>query len=223
MKILIIEDDFEIVQSIKEFLQRENFLVEEAMTYQLGLEKVLTYDYDCVLLDIMLPGGNGLDILRELEKAGKKQPTLILSAKGDVQDKVLGLEIGADDYLAKPFHMVELLARLKSIIRRNAQQGDKKLIYKNIELIPEARQVLVNAEELPLNRKEYDILYYFMLRPNRLMEKTYLAEAVWGDNIDQSDNLDFIYSQIKNLKRKLRKFGAEIDIQAVYGVGYKLV
>lgn len=223
MKILIIEDEFEIVQSIKEFLQGENFLIEEAPNYQLGLEKVLNYNYDCVLLDIMLPGGNGLDILRELDKAGRQQPTLILSAKGDVQDKVLGLEIGADDYLAKPFHLEELLARVKSIIRRNAQQGDRKLIYKNIVLVPEERQVLVNAEELALNRKEYDILYYFMLRPNRLIEKTYLAEVVWGDSIDQSDNLDFIYSQIKNLKRKLRSFGAEIDIQAVYGVGYKLV
>ena len=223
MKILIIEDEFEIVQSIKEFLQGENFLIEEAPNYQLGLEKVLNYNYDCVLLDIMLPGGNGLDILRELDKAGRQQPTLILSAKGDVQDKVLGLEIGADDYLAKPFHLEELLARVKSIIRRNAQQGDRKLIYKNIVLVPEERQVLVNAEKLALNRKEYDILYYFMLRPNRLIEKTYLAEVVWGDSIDQSDNLDFIYSQIKNLKRKLRSFGAEIDIQAVYGVGYKLV
>lgn len=223
MKILIIEDEIGIVHSVREFLQGESFLVEEALTYQTGLEKVMNYDYDCVLLDIMLPGGNGLDILRELEKEKRKQPTLILSAKGDVEDKVLGLEIGADDYLAKPFHLAELLARIKSIIRRNVQQGDKTLCYKNLELNPETRQVLINQNELSLNRKEYDILYYFMLRPNRLMEKTTLAEAVWGDAVDQSDNLDFIYSQIKNLKRKLRGVDADVDIQAVYGVGYKLV
>lgn len=223
MKVLIIEDEIEIVRSIREFLQKEDFLVEEALTFQAGLEKVMNYDYECVLLDIMLPGGNGLDILRELEKEKRKQPTLILSAKGDVADKVLGFEIGADDYLAKPFHLAELLARIKSIIRRNVQQGDKTLVYKNLELNPETRQVMVNKTELSLNRKEYDILYYFMLRPNRLMEKTTLAEAVWGDSIDQSDNLDFIYSQIKNLKKKLRSFDAGLDIQAVYGIGYKLV
>lgn len=223
MKILIIEDEIGIVHSVREFLQGESFLVEEALTYQTGLEKVMNYDYDCVLLDIMLPGGNGLDLLRELEKEKRKQPTLILSAKGDVEDKVLGLEIGADDYLAKPFHLAELLARIKSIIRRNVQQGDKTLSYKNLQLNPETRQVLINQNELSLNRKEYDILYYFMLRPNRLMEKTTLAEAVWGDAVDQSDNLDFIYSQIKNLKRKLRGIDADVDIQAVYGVGYKLV
>jgi len=223
MKILIVEDELEMVRSVKEFLQSENFLVEEALTYQAGLEKVMNYDYDCVLLDIMLPGGNGLDILRALEKEGKKQPVLILSAKGDVEDKVLGLEIGADDYLAKPFHLAELLARIKSIIRRNVQQGDRVLTYKNLTLVPDSRQAKVDGKEVSLNRKEYDVLYYFLLRPNRLLEKTSLAESVWGDYIDQSDNLDFIYSQIKNLRKKLKNFGAEVDIQAVYGVGYKLV
>ena len=223
MKILIVEDELEMVRSVKEFLQRENFLVEEALTYHAGLEKVMSYDYDCVLLDIMLPGGNGLDILRELEKEGRKQPVLILSAKGDVEDKVLGLEIGADDYLAKPFHLAELLARIKSIIRRNVQQGDRVLTYKNLTLAPDSRQAMVDGKEISLNRKEYDVLYYFLLRPNRLLEKTSLAESVWGDYIDQSDNLDFIYSQIKNLRKKLKNYGAEVDIQAVYGVGYKLV
>lgn len=212
-----------MLRSIREFLLGENFLVEEVSTYQAGLEKVMNYSYDCVLLDIMLGDRNGLDILHELKKAKKKQPILILSAKGAVEDKVLGLEIGADDYLSKPFHLAELSARIKSIIRRNQQHGDRMLDYKNVELDPETRQVKISGNELALNRKEYDILYYFMVRPNRLIEKTYLAEAVWGDHIDQSDNLDFIYSQIKNLKRKLKSCGAEVDIQAVYGVGYKLL
>src|SRR5690606_27152455 len=223
MKVLIIEDELEMLRSIREFLLGENFLVEEVSTYQAGLEKVMNYSYDCVLLDIMLGDRNGLDILHELKKAKKKQPILILSAKGAVEDKVLGLEIGADDYLSKTFHLAELSARIKSIIRRNQQHGDRMLDYKNVELDPETRQVKISGNELALNRKEYDILYYFMVRPNRLIEKTYLAEAVWGDHIDQSDNLDFIYSQIKNLKRKLKSCGAEVDIQAVYGVGYKLL
>lgn len=223
MKVLIVEDEIQIADSIKEFLEKENFLVECASTYAAGLDKALNYPYDCILLDIMLPGGIGLDILRELKEVNRKQAVLILSARGAVEDKVLGLEIGADDYLAKPFHLSELLARIKSIIRRNAQQGEKILTYKNVGLNPELRQVTVGSQELLLNRKEYDILYYFLLRPHRLMEKTALAEAVWGDYIDQSDNLDFIYSQIKNLRRKLKGAGAEVDIQAVYGVGYKLI
>src|SRR5690606_9426037 len=148
---------------------------------------------------------------------------LILSAKGAVADKVLGLEIRADDYLAKPFHLAELLACVKSVIRRNAQHGDNVLSLKNVAQNADSRTVTVGGKELLLNRKEHDILYYFMLRPHKLMEKTTLAEAVWGDYIDQSDNLDFIYSQIKNLRRKLKEAAAEVDIQAVYGVGYKLI
>lgn len=222
MKVLIVEDEIEIMSSIREFLEKESFLVECASTYAAGVESVMSYKYDCVILDLMLPGGSGLDLLRKLKTADKQQAVLILSAKGAVEDKVLGLEIGADDYLAKPFHLAELLARVKSVIRRNAQHGDNILSFKNVTLNPDSRTVSVGGKELPLNRKEHDILYYFMLRPNRLMEKTTLAEAVWGDYIDQSDNLDFIYSQIKNLRRKLKEAAAEVDIQAVYGVGYKL-
>jgi DNA-binding response OmpR family regulator len=152
-----------------------------------------------------------------------KQPVLILSAKDSVDDKVLGLEIGADDYLAKPFHLSELLARVKSIIRRNNQNGDKFIRYKNVWLNPDDREVQIAGEVVPFNRKEYDILYYFMLRPNKLFEKTIIAETVWGDHADQADNLDFIYSQIKNLRKKMKEAGAEVDIQAVYGIGYKLI
>ena len=140
-----------------------------------------------------------------------------------MEDKVLGLEKGADDYLAKPFHLAELLARIKSIIRRKNQQGEEVIHLKNVRLFPETRTVKVGEETLTLNRKEYDLLYYFMIRPERLVEKMTLAEAVWGDYIDQVDSLDFIYSQIKNLRKKLKTAEAEIDLQAVYGIGYKLV
>ncbi|WKK59848.1 response regulator transcription factor [Sphingobacterium sp. BN32] len=223
MKILIIEDELALSQTVEEFLKGENFLTETAHDFHAGLEKAMTYDYDCILLDIMLPGGSGLEILMALKEQHKKQPVLILSAKDSVEDKVLGLEIGADDYLAKPFHLAELLARVKSIIRRNARDGEKLLQYKNVTVDPDNRQVLVDGKEMVLNRKEYDLFYYFMLRPNKLMEKTSLIESVWGDSSDQADSLDFIYSQIKNIRKKLKEAQAAMDLQAVYGVGYKLV
>ena len=223
MKILIVEDEPAILNTVKEFLESEKFLVETADTFEKGLEKVLTYTYDCILLDIMLPGGSGLDILKSMNKEKIRQPVLILSAKDSIEDKVLGLEIGADDYLAKPFHLAELLARVKSIIRRHGHSNDGLIYYKNACLNPDDRELLISGVNVPLNRKEYDMLYYFISRPNKLMEKTTLAEAVWGDHVDQADNLDFVYSQIKNLRKKLKDAHAEMDIQAVYGVGYKLV
>lgn len=223
MKILIVEDEVDILNSVREFLEREQYLVETAQNYDEALDKVLLYRYDCILLDVMLPGGSGLDILRKMSDRGVKQPVLILSAKSSVEDKVAGLEIGADDYLAKPFHFSELLARVKSIIRRNLQNGDQSIRYKNVQLNPDNREVKVEGKVVPLNRKEYDVLYYFMLRPNKLFEKTAIAENVWGDHADQADNLDFIYSQIKNIRKKMKEAGADIDLQAVYGIGYKLV
>lgn len=223
MKLLLIEDELELLAGIKEFLERENYLVETAITFDSGLEKALTYDYDCILLDIMLPGGSGLELLKVLKREGKNHSILILSAKDSVDDKVLGLELGADDYLAKPFHFSELLARVKSIIRRSQQIGERYISYKNSILDPENREVKIDGITLPLNRKEFDILYYFMLRPNKLLEKTMIAESVWGDHADQADNLDFIYSQIKNLRKKLKDAKADFDIQAVYGIGYKIV
>ena len=223
MKILIIEDETALLQTLEEFLKSEKFLVESAQDFDSALEKVMNYQYDCILLDITLPGGSGLNILRNLKDAHKKQPVIIISAKDSVEDKVLGLEIGADDYLAKPFHLAELLARVKSNIRRNAQNGEHLIRYKNVTLSPESRQMTVNGMEILLSRKEFDLFYYFILRPNKLLEKTSLIESVWGDHSDQADNHDFIYSQIKNIRKKLKEAKADMDIQAVYGVGYKLV
>ncbi|WP_149915034.1 response regulator transcription factor [Sphingobacterium cavernae] len=223
MKVLIVEDELALQAGIRDFLIAEKFLVETASTYMEAVDKVMNYPYDCVLLDIMLPGGSGMDVLKEMRNNQIKSPVLILSAKDSVEDKVAGLEIGADDYLAKPFHFAELLARLKSIIRRNAQDGEQLLHYKNVSLNPELREVKIDGNPLVLNRKEYDLFYYFMLRPNKLQEKSTLAETVWGDHADQANNLDFIYSQIKNLRKKLKTAGADCDLQAVYGVGYKLI
>lgn len=223
MKILIIEDEPEMREVVTRFLENEQILVEFAENYRTALDKIIDYDYDCILLDIMLPDGNGIDILKELKNLNKSTAVIILSAKNSVEDKVEGLDLGADDYLAKPFHMAELFARIKSAIRRKNQNGNQFVEYQNVKIDPENRLVLVNEIELKLNRKEYDLLYYFLTRPNKTFQKTTLAEAIWGDHMDQADSLDFIYSQVKNLRKKLKDVEAEVDIQAVYGIGYKLV
>lgn len=223
MKILIVEDEIELSKVIRQSLEDEHFIVESAMNFKEGLDKIIAFDYDLILLDIMLPDGSGINLLKELKKLHKKEAVIILSAKDSVDDKVEGLNLGADDYLSKPFHLAELHARVKSAIRRKNQDGDQSVVFKNVELFPDDRKVLINKVEVKLNRKEYDLLYYFIIRPEKLMHKTALAEAIWGDHMDQADSLDFIYSQIKNLRKKLKDHSAQFDIEAVYGVGYKLV
>lgn len=222
MKILIIEDEKELLSVMKESLEKENHLIESASDFHSAQDKIVSHEYDCILLDIMLPGGSGMDLLSEIKKLEKKEAVIIISAKDSVNDKVSGLELGADDYLAKPFHLAELNARVKSAVRRRKQDGNNKISWKNVEVDPENRTVYVNSQDLILNRKEFDLLYYFITNPERLITKTSIAEYVWGDHTEESDNLDFVYYQIKNLRKKLNESGAEADIQAIYGVGYKL-
>lgn len=223
MKILIVEDDADLREITERSLLKERYLVETADTYKAARQKALVYEYDCILLDIMLPDGNGLDLLRDLQKEGHRMPNvIILSAKDSIEDKVTGLDLGADDYLPKPFHLAELHARLKSVLRRKQRDGEALLKYANVCVHPDSFKVEVDGKLIDLSRKEYDILVYFMNRPNRLIEKSILAEAVWGDSIDQADNFDFIYAQLKNLRKKLKEAGAELEIKTVYGFGYKL-
>ena len=222
MKILIIEDEAELREVLTRSLTAERYVVETAATYREARSKAMIYHYDCLLLDIMLPDGNGLDLLHALAEAGRRTNVIILSAKDSIDDKVAGLDLGADDYLPKPFHLAELHARLKSVLRRRTRNGERLLQCGNVSLNPETFQAEVEGRNLELGRKEFDILVYFMNRPNQLVEKQTLAEAVWGDHTDQADNFDFIYAQIKNLRKRLKEAGAGIEIKTAYGFGYKL-
>ncbi|AZA61257.1 response regulator transcription factor [Chryseobacterium indoltheticum] len=223
MKILVVEDEKELLKSIHDSLIQEQFLIETAENYQSASEKIALYTYDCILLDIMLPGGNGLQLLQQLKDIGKSENVIIISAKDSLEDKLTGLELGADDYLTKPFHNAELNARIKAVLRRKNQDGKNSIEIANIELDLTERSFSVDGERITLNRKEFDILHFFLLNKKRLVTKTALAEHVWGDHIDQADNFDFIYYQIKNLRKKLQQSNAEIEIEAVYGIGYKLI
>ncbi|MCX2837971.1 response regulator transcription factor [Salinimicrobium sp. MT39] len=223
MKILIIEDEKDMRQNMQATLEKENFLVEPVATYKEAMSKIGVYDYDCILLDIGLPDGNGLEILKTLKEKGYSDSVIIVSAKDSIDDKVHGLELGADDYLPKPFHMAELNARVKAVLRRRKMEGNNLLEIANVTININNHQVSVDGESLELNRKEFDVLFYLCTNQNRLVSKSALAEHVWGDYIDQTDNFDFIYSQIKNLRKKLCDKNAEIEIKAVYGIGYKLL
>lgn len=222
MKILIVEDEHNLCEIMQKTLEKERYVVEIASTFEDAKEKIELYEYDCILLDIMLPDGNGLNLLKRLKTLHKSEGVIIISAKDEIEDKVMGLELGADDYLAKPFHLAELMARIKSLIRRNQSKGENCITSGNVSFYPDQFKVTVNNELLELNRKEYDILHFFITRPNRTINKTMVAEAVWGDHIDQVDNFDFIYAQMKNLRKKLQSSNAEIEIKAIYGIGYKL-
>lgn len=179
MKILIVEDDNDLREITTHSLEKERYVVSQAPDYRTALQKIEDYDYDCILLDIMLPDGNGLDLLAELHALGKHTNVIILSAKDSLEDKVNGLDLGADDYLPKPFHLAELHARIKSLFRRKLREGERKLQVGNVELFPDDFRVMVQGKEIELNRKEYDILNYFMSRPGRLVNKNTLAESVW--------------------------------------------
>ncbi|WP_452218561.1 response regulator transcription factor [Lacinutrix undariae] len=223
MKILIIEDEKDLQNTLVESLLKEQYVIETADDFQTAIEKISVYDYDCILLDIMLPGGIGLDILQKLKTQGKSENVIIISANNSIDDKVNGLALGADDYLTKPFHIAELTARIKAVFRRNNLQGKNSITLTNLTLNIDDRTLTINGELVHLNRKEFNILNYFLLNKNRLITKTALAEYVWGDQIDQADNFDFIYYQIKNLRKKLQQYEAEVNITSVYGVGYKLI
>ena len=222
MKLLIIEDDNSLREIMQRALQGEGYVVETAATYFDACDKIAAYSYDCIMLDIMLPDGNGLQLLRHIKESKKEERIIIISARDSLDDKITGLDLGADDYLAKPFYMAELSARIKSVMRRGNGAVNNIMTIGNISIDTGSRKVKVGDCDISLLKKEFDILLYFMQRPGHIVDKAVLAEAVWGDHIDMVDNFQFVYAQIKNLRKKLDEAGATINIKAVYGFGYKL-
>lgn len=222
MNLLVIEDEIDLLESITEFLTSENFTVEAVSSYTAAEDKVEFYDYDCVIVDIGLPGGSGLDIIRTLKRKNRDAGVIIISAKDSLNDKLSGLDIGADDYLTKPFHLSELNARIKSIIRRRGLRGQNEARFNEITIQFDNHQVFVNENELTLTRKEYDLLLYFLMNKDKVLNKEVIAEHLWGDNMSlMCDSFDFIYSHIKNLRKKLIDKGCKDYVKTVYGIGYK--
>ncbi len=221
MKILIVEDERKLSDSIVSYLKSEKYVCEQAFDYAEALMKLRVYDYDCVLLDLMLPGGNGLDLLRDIKRRDNPAGVIIISAKNSLEDKINGLEIGADDYLAKPFHLAELSVRVYAIIRRKEFGASNLLKGNGITINLLEKSVEANGHAIVLTKSEYDLLLLFIGNGNRVMSKAAIAEHLSGDFADMMDNFDFVYTHIKNLKAKLAQAGVPNCIKNVYGMGYK--
>jgi DNA-binding response OmpR family regulator len=221
MKILIIEDEKELCESIYSFLSSEQYLCEKAFDLGTALEKAHLHDYDCIILDINLPDGSGLEILRELKSSNKTEGVLIVSARNALDDRIFALRLGADDYLIKPFHLSELAARVEAIIRRRSFEGKNLVVFEDLMLNVTEKTVIVNNQSIDLTRKEYDLLLYFISNKNKVITKNAMAEHLWGDGLDNLGSYDVIYVHIKNLRKKLVTAGGRDYIKSVYGLGYK--
>lgn len=220
MKILLIEDEPQLLSSIKAYLEKEGFLVTIASTLRQGLEKTYSYEYDCVVVDIGLPDGNGLELIRQLKQQQAQAGIIIISAKDSLDDKLSGLELGSDDYLTKPFHLPELNARIKAVLRRRFFGGQNLIHFANITINAHTHQVEIKGQPVVLTEKEYQLLLFFIANPNRLLTKAAIAEFVWGDHMDLANSHDFLYTHIKNLRKKLTVTGCPDYLQTRYGVGY---
>src|SRR5665647_162133 len=221
MKVLVIEDEMELSKSICSYLEKDNFICEPCYDFPDAIGKIEGNNYECILLDINLPKGNGLNVLKELKVLGKSDGVLIISAKNSLNDKLDGLNLGADDYLTKPFHLPELSARVAAIVRRKYFEGQNRIITD--DLIIDLQNKVVNGKKgsIDLTRKEYQLLLYFTANKNKVITKDAIVEHLWGEHIDMNDNHDFIYTHIKNLRKKLIQDGCRDYIKAVYGMGYK--
>ena len=220
MKILIIEDEQDLAQSIQQYLQNEHYLCEIAGTVQQGREKIEYFDYDCILLDISLPGGSGLQLLRELKRDQKTDGIIIISAKNSVEDKIASLKLGADDYLAKPLHLAELSARVESVIRRRQLNGSNEISFQDIKINIQSKVVFAAGKEISLTKTEYDLLLFLIMNKGKVISKNAIAEHLSGQPAMYLDNFDIIYAHVKNLKKKIGASGNYI--KTIYGTGYKL-
>jgi DNA-binding response OmpR family regulator len=223
MKLLLVEDEKELASDISKYLIKEGYLIEIAPTYNEGREKLLLFDYDCAIIDITLPDGSGLDLIRMIKGKFLKTGIIIISAKNSLDDKIIGLDIGSDDYLTKPFYLSELNARIKSILRRRNFSGNKEIIVDEIRITLNDNEIHIYDKPLDLTKKEYELLLYFTANLNRVITKESIAEHLWGDSIDSADSFDFIYTHIKNLRKKIMDLGGIDHIRTLYGMGYKFI
>jgi DNA-binding response OmpR family regulator len=221
MKVLIIEDEKELSRGIREYLLGLGYVCDQALDYKSGLEKIDLFEYDVVLLDLMLPGGDGIDLLKRLKVEKRQEGVIILSAKNALEDKLEGLNLGADDYLPKPFHLPELAARLQAIFRRKSFHNQTLVEEGPLSVDMQAREVFIKTIPIELTKREYDLLLFFLSNKNRVISKSAIAEYLTGDMADMLDSHDFVYTHIKNLKRKLKMEGVGDRIVSIYGVGYK--
>ena len=221
MKILIIEDEQELLATMKNYFESEGFLCETAASFFAAEDSLSAFIYDIIVLDLTLPGGNGLDLIKLIKERNRQAGLLIVSAKNSLDDKIKGLDMGADDYVSKPFHLAELNSRIKSLARRRHFNGNNELVYNEIKINVDSNEVTVNGENIDLTKKEYEILLYFMVNRDKLITCESIAEHVWGDSISYTDNFDFIYSHIKNLRNKIRQKNGRNYLHNIYGMGYK--
>lgn len=221
MKVLIIEDNVELSKNIESYLSKEGSICETAYTYNQAIDKIISFSYDVIILDLMLPDGNGLDVLKTLKDELSEAGVLIASAKDSLEDKLDGLNLGADDYITKPFHLSELNARIKAIYRRKNFKNQKFIDCNEIKINTDACEVYVKEQQLELTKKEYELLIYFISNQNRVITKQSIAEHLWGDHADFYDSFDFVYQHIKNLRKKIINAGGGDYINTIYGMGYK--
>ena len=220
MKVLIVEDELSLLDAINKYLSAEGYVCETATDFTSASSKINQYEYDCIVVDITLPNGSGLQLIQELKSIQSKAGIIIISAKDSLDDKLKGLQLGSDDYLTKPFHLPELNARIQAILRRKKFDGNNLLVFNEIKVDTLARIVFVNEKELALTLKEYDLLLYFLANKNRVISKSAIVEHLWQDNIDESDTYNFLYTHIKNLRKKIMEKGGADYIQTIYGMGY---
>ena len=220
MKYLIAEDAKDLQQAIASYLTRDGNICELASDFTEASEKINLYDYDIIILEINLVSGSGLDILKDLKKQKKKAGVIIISANNSLDDKLLGLDLGADDYITKPFHLAELNSRITAVLRRSKFGGTEVLEFNEIKIDTKARTAFINDKMIVLTKKEYDLLLFFISNKGRVLSKEIIAEHLLGDNSDLLDNFDFIYVHINNLRKKLTAPGSKY-IKTAYGTGYK--
>ncbi len=221
MKILIVEDEQSLLEAVASYLRKEGFVCEKASNYFTAEDKLAAFDYDLMVLDITLPDGNGLDLLKQLKERHSGMGVLIVSARNSLDDKIKGLDIGADDYITKPFHLSELHSRIRAVLRRRKFEGTQSLQFREIRLLTEEREVYIHEKALKLTPKEFDLLLFFITNKKHVLTRQSIAEHLWGDYMDMADHFDFVYTHLNNLRKKIKKAGGNDYVKTVYGIGYK--